>query len=217
MLINPNTGRSAKTPPEKSRNIEIGGKWDLFDQRVLAGAALFYSQKFNERNTDPDTAATQELLSGKRHATGMEFNLAGRITPAWELFWNHTWIPKAKIDKSNVVLNPAGTGAQVQGDRPGLTPRHSGSVWTTYRVMPQLRLGLGANYRSSQNPEGQRTLKAKGFVTFDAMAEYSFTEATTLKLSVTNLSNKLYADGLYRGFYQPGAPRRVELTLKHLF
>ncbi|MEI2744320.1 MAG: TonB-dependent receptor [Ottowia sp.] len=110
-----------------------------------------------------------------------------------------------------------GTGAQVQGDRPGLTPRHSGSVWTTYRVMPQLRLGLGANYRSSQNPDGQRTLKAKGFVTFDAMAEYSFTEATTLKLSVTNLSNKLYADGLYRGFYQPGAPRRVELTLKALF
>lgn len=217
VLVNPATGRSAKTPPEKSRNIEIGGKWDLLDKRMLAGVALFYSQKYNERNTDPDTAAQQELLSGKRHAAGMEFNLAGRITPAWEMFWNHTWIPKAKIDRSNVALRPDGMGSQVQGDRPGLTPRHSGSVWTTYRVMPQLRLGLGANYRGSQNPDGQRTLKAKGFVTFDAMAEYSFTEATTLKLSVTNLSNKLYADGLYRGFYQPGPPRRVELTLKALF
>ncbi|MEI2744319.1 MAG: TonB-dependent receptor [Ottowia sp.] len=48
---------SAKTPPEKSRNIEIGGKWDLLDKRMLAGVALFYSQKYNERNTDPDTAA----------------------------------------------------------------------------------------------------------------------------------------------------------------
>ncbi len=217
VLINPATGRSAKTPPEKSRNIEIGGKWDLLDKRMLAGVALFYSQKYNERNTDPDTAAQQELLSGKRHAAGMEFNLAGRITPAWEMFWNHTWIPSARIDRSNVALNASGTGAQVQGDRPALTPRHSGSVWTTYRVLPQLRLGLGANYRSSQNPEGQRTLRTKPFVTFDAMAEYSFTEATTLKLSVTNLSNKLYADGLYRGFYQPGPPRRVELTLKALF
>ena len=217
VLVNPATGRSAKTPPEKSRNIEIGGKWDLLDKRMLAGVALFYSQKYNERNTDPDTAAQQELLSGKRHAAGMEFNLAGRITPAWEMFWNHTWIPSARIDRSNVALNASGTGAQVQGDRPALTPRHSGSVWTTYRVLPQLRLGLGANYRSSQNPEGQRTLRTKPFVTFDAMAEYSFTEATTLKLSVTNLSNKLYADGLYRGFYQPGPPRRVELTLKALF
>ncbi|HMN21245.1 MAG TPA: TonB-dependent siderophore receptor [Ottowia sp.] len=215
--VNANTGRSAKTPPEKSRNIELGGKWDLLDKRVLAGVALFYSQKYNERNTDPDTAAAQELLSGERHAAGMEFNLAGRVTPAWELFWNHTWIPAAKIDKSNVVMNPAGTGAQVQGDRPGLTPRHSGSVWTTYRVLPELRLGLGANYRSSQNPEGQRSYRARGFVTFDAMAEYSFSELYSLRLNVTNLTNKLYADTLYRGFYQPGAPRRVELTFKALF
>jgi catecholate siderophore receptor len=91
--VNAGTGRSANTPPEKSRNLEIGGKWELLERRVPAGAALFYSQKFNERNTDPDTAAQQELLSGRRHAAGMEFNLAGRITPAWELFWNHTWIP----------------------------------------------------------------------------------------------------------------------------
>ncbi len=217
VLVNPATGVAAKTPPEKSRNIEIGGKWELFDQKVLAGAALFFSQKYNERNTDPDTAAQQELLSGRRHAAGMEFNLAGRITPAWEVFWNHTWIPNAKIDQSNVRLSASGTGAQVQGDRPALTPRHSGSVWTTYRINPQWRLGVGANYRSSQNPEGQRSYRAKGFATFDAMAEYSISETVSLRLNVTNLTNRLYADTLYRGFYQPGAPRRVDLTLKVLF
>ena len=215
--VNPATGRSAQTPPEKSRNIEIGGKWELLDRKVLAGAALFFSQKYNERNTDPDTAAQQELLSGRRHAAGMEFNLAGRITPAWEVFWNHTWIPSAKIDQSNVRLSASGTGAQVQGDRPALTPRHSGSVWTTYRINPQWRLGVGANYRSSQNPEGQRTYRAKGFATFDAMAEYSISETVSLRLNVTNLANRLYADTLYRGFYQPGAARRVDLTLKVMF
>ena len=215
--LNPATGRSVKTPPEKSRNLEIGGKWELLDRRVLAGAALFYSQKYNERNTDPDTAAQQELLSGRRHAAGMEFNLAGRITPAWELFWNHTWIPSARIDQSNVALSATGGGAQVQGDRPALTPRHSGSVWTTWRIDPRWRLGVGANYRSSQSPEGQRGYTARGFVSFDAMAEYSISETVSLKLNVTNLGNTLYADTLYRGFYQPGAPRRVDLTLKLLF
>ena len=40
---------------------------------------------------------------------------------------------------------------------------------------------------------------------------------TTLKLNVTNLTDKLYADTLYRGFYGPGQPRRVQLTLKHQF
>ncbi|MBP7530960.1 MAG: TonB-dependent siderophore receptor [Ottowia sp.] len=207
----------ANTPAEKSRNLEIGGKWELFDQRLSVGTALFYSEKYNERNQDPDSAAQQFLLSGKRHAAGMEFNAAGRITPKWEMFWNHTWIPVAKISRSNQQLAASGGGAQVQGDRPGLTPRHSGSVWSTYRVFPKLRLGLGANYRSSQSPEGNRAVKAAGFVTFDAMAEYSFTEMTTLRLNVTNLTDKLYADTLYRGFYGPGQPRRVQLTLKHLF
>lgn len=209
--------KDANTPPEKSRNLEIGGKFELFEKRASLGAALFYSEKYNERNTDPDTASLQQLLSGKRHAAGMEFNLAGRITPKWEIFYNHTWIPSAKIDKSNVALNAAGTGAQVQGDRPGLTPKHSGSLWTTYMVMPKLRIGGGLNYRGKQNPEGSRHVMADSFVTFDAMAEYTLTETTTLKLNVTNLTDELYADSLYRGFYVPGAARSVQLTLKKLF
>jgi catecholate siderophore receptor len=213
----PANARAANTPAEKSRNFEIGGKWEVADKRVLVGAALFYSEKYNERNTDPDTAAAQELLSGKRHAAGVELNLAGRFTPRWEIFFNHTWIPEARIDESNVVLNPEGTGAQVQGDRPGLTPRHSGSLWTTYRVLPPLRLGAGLNYRSAQSPEGARHVTAPGFMTVDAMAEYTIDATWSARLNVTNLADRLYADTLYRGFYGPGAPRRVELTMKAMF
>lgn len=213
----PSNSRAANTPAEKSRNFEIGGKWELFERRALLGVAAFYSQKYNERNTDPDSAATQELLSGKRHATGMEFNLAGRIDPKWEIFFNHTWIPSAKIDESNQVLGANGGGAQVEGDRPGLTPKHSGSLWTTYRVLPKLRLGFGLNYRGKQNPEGNRAATADSFVTADAMAEYTFNEQWSLKLNVTNLTDELYVDSLYRGFYAPGAPRSVQLSLKTRF
>jgi len=217
LSFNNNTERTANTPPEKSRNFEIGGKFDLFDKRALLGIAAFYSEKYNERNTDPDSAAAQELLSGKRHAAGMEVNLAGRITPKWEVFFNHTWIPSARIDESNVVPAASGGGAQVQGDRPGLTPRHSGSLWTTYAVAPQWRLGLGVNYRGEQNPEGQRAMTADSFAVFDAMVEYTVDDKTSIKLNVTNLTNKLYADTLYRGFYGPGAARAAQLTLKTRF
>ena len=213
--IGSSTGSLANTPPEKSRNFEIGGKFEMFENRASLGIAAFYSEKFNERNTDPDNPGY--LLSGKRHAAGMEFNFAGRITPKWETFFNHTWIPSAKIDRSNVVLSSTGGGAQVQGDRPGLTPKHSGSLWTTYALTPQLRIGGGLNYRGAQNPEGSRAVTAPSFVTVDAMVEYSFDEKTSLKLNVANLSDKLYADSLYRGFYTPGAPRSVQLTLKSRF
>ena len=215
--LNNGTTRAANTPAEKSRNIEIGSKFELFERRALLGVAAFYSEKYNERNTDPDSAAAQELLSGKRHATGMEFNLAGRLTPKWELFFNHTWIPSAKIDRSNVALAANGGGAQVQGDRPGLTPKHSGSVWSTYAVTSKLRVGAGITYRAKQNPEGSRAVYASGFAVMDAMAEYAFDDKTSLKLNVSNLFDRTYADGLYRGFYTPGAPRAVQLTLKTRF
>ena len=214
-VANPGTESLANTPPEKSRNIEIGGKWELFERRALLGVAAFYSEKFNERNTDPDNPGY--LLSGKRHATGMEFNLAGRITPKWEIFMNHTWIPSAKIDRSTVKLAANGGGAQVKGDRPGLTPKHSGSVWSTYALTSQVRVGAGLTYRGAQNPEGARQIEAKSFVTADAMLEYNINDKTSVKLNVSNLSNKLYADTLYRGFYGPGAPRSVQLSLKARF
>ncbi len=209
-----NNARIANTPPEKSRNLEIGGKFELFDNKASLGVALFHSEKYNERNTDEPTADSF-LLSGKRHATGMEINLAGRITPKWEIFYNHSWIPLAKIDSGR----PAGSAgnAQQEGDRPALTPKHSASLWTTYRVAPQWRLGLGLNYRGEQNPEGNRAVTARAFTTVDAMAEYTIDASQSLKLNASNLTDERYADSLYRGFYAPGAARQVQLSYKVLF
>jgi catecholate siderophore receptor len=78
-------------------------------------------------------------------------------------------------------------------------------------------VGAGLNYRSSQNPDGARHVRADSFVTADAMAEYTIDATWSARLNVTNLTDKLYADSLYRGFYAPGAPRRVELTMKAMF
>ena len=209
--------RVANTDPEKSRNVEIGAKWELLGNRLSLAAAIFRSEKYNERNTDPDTAAARELLSGRRHATGLEVNVAGRLSPAWEAWANYTWIPDARIDRSNVVLNSTGTGAQVHGDRPGLTPEHSASLWTTYRIAPAWRVGGGVNLRGKQNPEGARHVTVDGFATLDLMAEYTVTESTTLQVNVANATDVLYAEMLYRGFYTPGAARNVQLTLRTAF
>ncbi len=199
------------TPPEKSRNLEFGGKFELFDGKGLLGVALFHSQKYNERNTDVDSATNQYLLSGKRHATGMEFNFAGRLSPLWDMFYNHTWIPDAKIDTSSA------TGNMQQGDRPGLTPKHSASLWSTYRVAPQWRVGAGLNHRSAQSPLTNAHIRTQAFTTVDAMVEHTLSDSTLLKLNVSNLGNKRYIDQVYTSFYVPGTPRRVELSLKTLF
>ncbi|MDG0855871.1 TonB-dependent receptor [Roseateles puraquae] len=199
-------------PPEKSVNVELGAKWDSADGRLSLRASAFRNTKLHERNTDP-LNANVVTLSGKRHAAGLDFDVAGRITPAWEVFGNFTWIPVAKIDISSA------TGGELQGQRPSLTPRYSGSLWTAYQVLPQLRLGAGVNARSGQTPNrNPANIYAPKFVTADVMAEYTVVpDQLSFKLYVSNIANKLYADQLYTSFYVPGTGRVTSLTGTYKF
>ena len=105
-----------------------------------------------------------------------------------------------------------------EGTRSALTPRHSGSFWTTYQVTRALRLGGGLNARSSQTPNRNPAgIVAPKFVTGDLLAEYALNDAVAFKLNVTNVTNKLYADALYTGHYIPGAPRQIQLTMTTRF
>ncbi|HWH80885.1 MAG TPA: TonB-dependent receptor [Burkholderiaceae bacterium] len=204
--------QTQNTPPEGSENYELGAKLEGFDGKLSTRLAAFYSIKTNERNRDPDSAATAALLSGRRHAAGLELDVAGRLTPAWEVFGSYAWTPVARIDVGAPGSVP-GVG-EGEGTRSSLTPRHSGTIWTTYQLTPALRFGGGLNARSSQTPNRNPVgIVAKRFVTADLLAEYTLNDAVAFKLNVSNLADKLYADSLYTGHYVPGPGRSVQLTM----
>lgn len=207
---------SANTPPEQSENIELGAKIDSADKRFSTRLAIFHATKKNERNTDPDTAATRLLLSGRRHTAGFEVDVVGRLTPKWEVFGSYMWMPIARVDEAASTVTTAGNRV---GDRPGLSPRHSGTVWSTYQLTPKWRVGGGLNFRSKQAPADVTApaWEAPGFVTADLMAEYAINDGFTLKGNVTNVGNKYYAESLYRGHYIPGAGRLVQVSLSARF
>ncbi|MDZ4356291.1 MAG: TonB-dependent receptor, partial [Variovorax sp.] len=202
------------TPPEKSINLELGAKLDSADKRFTTRLALFRSTKLNERNTDPDLPVV--TLSGKRHVAGFEADVAGRLSPTWEIYGSYMWIPVAHVDKAAPC--PA-TGACSQntpgervGDRPALTPEHSGTVWSTWQITPRFRFGTGLNFRGKQKPT-RSVFHVPSYVTADLMAEYRFDfENLILKANLTNVANKLYADQLYPGHYIPGAGRTLQVT-----
>lgn len=207
---------SANTPPEQSQNIEFGAKLDSADRNFTTRFAIFHSTKKNERNTDPDTAATRLLLSGKRHSAGVEVDITGRLTPKWEVYGSYMWMPIAKVD---VAASTATTVGNRVGDRPGLSPRHSGTVWTTYQLTPQWRLGGGLNFRSAQSPADVTApaWEAPAFVTADLMAEYTINPQFTVKANLSNVTDKLYGESLYRGHYIPGAGRMLQVALTARF
>ncbi len=205
---------NADTPPEQSINFELGAKLDSADKRFTTRLALFRSTKLNERNTDPDLPVV--TLSGKRHVAGFEVDVAGRLSPTWEIYGSYMWIPIAKVDKAapcpaTGACTQAAAGERV-GDRPALTPEHSGTVWSTWQLTPKFRVGAGLNFRGKQKPT-RSEFNVPSFVTGDLMAEYRFDfEQIVLKANLTNVTNKLYADQLYPAHYVPGAGRTLQVT-----
>jgi catecholate siderophore receptor len=196
-------------PPEQSINLELGAKIDSADGNFTGRVAVFRSTKLNERNTDP--LVNLVTLSGKRHVAGFEIDLTGRLTAAWEVWGSYMWMPVAKID----VGAP---GADGQGERPSLTPRHTGSIWTTYKLSQALRVGGGLNARSGQTPLRNPGFEVPRFVTGDLMAEYHVVyEKLIFKANLINVADKLYADQIYTGHYIPGPGRMVQVTGTYKF
>jgi len=196
-------------PPEQSINLELGAKLDSADKNFSTRYALFQSTKLNERNTDPLQPGVT-VLSGRRHAAGLEADITGRLSPRWEVFGSFMWMPVAKIDVG-------GQGAEAAGARPSLTPRVSATLWNTYQINGQWRVGAGLNHRGAQTPNRNPGWEAPAFTTADVMAEYRYDEQLTFKGNVSNLTNKLYADQLYSGHYVPGAGRLVQVTGSYKF
>ncbi len=211
------TPLNASTPPEKSRNIELGAKLDWLNGKLSTRAALFRTEKYNERTTDSDFAGTAYLLSGRRHSQGLELDITGRLTPKWEVYFSYSYIPTAKIDQAGSVQQA------VVGSRVGLTPKHSGAAWLSYQATPALRLAGGIRGTSENRPlagttgAALATARAAGYVVGDVMAEYARNETWSAQLNVSNVTNRTYGDQLYPGFVTSGAPRTTLLTLAARF
>jgi catecholate siderophore receptor len=209
-----NGANSANTPPESSRNIEVGAKWELYEGDLSLRTALARTDKYNERNTDIDTATNSYLLSGKRHTDALEFEVAGRINPQWDIFAGLGFL-RAVIDKAG--SNEAGQ-AEV-GQNPGLSPSRQATLFSTYRLNQAWRVGGGMTAVSQNKPANSVASlnRAPGYVKADALVEYRINQSNALKLNIDNLFDKVYYNTLYRGFAAPGQARSVRVTLTSKF
>ncbi|MFT3734250.1 MAG: TonB-dependent receptor [Rhodocyclaceae bacterium] len=202
---------SSKTPPEESRNIEAGTKFEFFEGNLQVRTALFRSEKYNERSTDTETPAGAFLLSGKRRTEGYELEVAGRINEKWDVFMNfaHMW--------SNIMAaGSSSASAQTVGKPAGNTPTNSGSLWTTYKFAPKWSMGGGMDGQSKRNPSHNSANWAPGFVKYDAMLKFEETKYD-VQLNINNLFNRTYWLAVYNGHAVAGPRRTVQMTGTYKF
>jgi catecholate siderophore receptor len=198
--------RTANTPPEKSRNMEAGAKWDLFNGNLSLRTALFRTQKTNERNTDlsrPDVS----LLTGRRHTDGVEVEATGRITRNWQLFAS-TALMRSNVDRASAQQ------ANSLDKRPVNTPNYTYSVWSTYTIKfhGNWKIGGGIEGVGLRYANANNFISIPAYTRVDGLLEYS-RENYAVRLNVFNLLNEKYYEGIYTGHVVPGTNRAAQLTL----
>ncbi|GAA5236899.1 TonB-dependent siderophore receptor [Verticiella sediminum] len=195
---------AADLAPEKTRSVELGTKWNVFDEKLALSAAIFRLDTTNARVTLPDNTYA---MAGKRRINGLELGFAGNVTQQWQVFGGYTLLDSEVRDD--------GTNSAAAGQPFPNTPKHSASLWTTYAITPDISVGAGAFYVGKQygsNAAVRRMIP--GYVRYDAMAAYRINPNLDLQLNILNLTNKYYFTSTYSTHYASvGAGRAAILSL----
>lgn len=187
-------------PPIEGSNAEVGAKGEWFDQRLTGTLSIF---QVKQQNTAADSLFNEDggylyYPTVDATSTGFELDVAGRMTPGWDISAGYTQL-RLKDDDT-------GDNART------FVPRRTLRVSTTYRVptLDALKLGMSVNWQSrTERAEAEQS----AYALLDVMARYDFTRNLSAVLKVNNVTNKKYISSLYwaQNFY--GAPRHATLSL----
>jgi catecholate siderophore receptor len=204
--------------PEKNKAIEIGTKWELFDRRLLLTAALFQTTKYNAREAQNVTSATNATATcpyptgttgtvscitagAAYYVRGIDLGVGGKITDKWSVFGGlvlmQSEVTKSLAPPADPLLYTTNVGLPLAN-----VAHQSFSMLTKYQFNDTWELGGQAVYRSKIY--GGTLLAANqgtsipSYWRFDAFAEAKINQNWTVKLFVNNIFNKHYYDALYQ-------------------
>ncbi|WP_210411909.1 TonB-dependent siderophore receptor [Noviherbaspirillum sp. UKPF54] len=204
---------NADLAPEKAKNWEIGGKWDITPV-LSATAAVFRLDRANVKSKDPNDS-TRLQLSGLQRTEGIELGLQGQMTRDWQVYAGYAnldaRVVKATGGSATSAAVPAGTTVP-------LVPKNAVSLWNRVDVAGGWAFGLGVVYQSSVYASTSNAVTLPAFARTDGAVYYQFDKKTRLSLNVENLLDKhYYATAGGDNNIIVGTPRNVRLTLATAF
>ena len=235
------TAATCEVDPETAVNIELGTKWELLDSRLALTAALFRNERENYKVADPGNPANptgEQQLDGKARVQGLALGVAGNITREWSVFANYTYLDSEVLsgvsefcreNPSVACVNSIAYPDPLKGNPLTNTPKHSASLWTTYRLN-DWTFGYGATYQGefylnnsyivvSNNVASETALyKTPDYWTHRAMVGYQINDSIGLQLNVNNLFDEEYYTRIRNnGWATPGEGRSAVLTATFKF
>lgn len=190
--------------PERGTQYELGVKADFLDGRLTSTLALYYLVKSNVGITDPNDPDFS-IPVGEQRSQGIEWDLAGEISPGWKILANYTY--------TDAIISQGDEFTPTGNLFPNV-PRNSASLWTTYeRVIAEqqrLGLGLGGFFVDDRAGDTENTFTLPSYLRTDAALYYQ-APAFRASLNFQNLFDIRYfeSSGFGRERITPGAPFTV--------
>jgi catecholate siderophore receptor len=214
--------------PEGAKNYEIGAKAELFEGGLLLTAAAFRNERDSYRVDSGEVGQPAPQLDGNSRVDGISLGAVGKISPAWSLTANYTYLDGKLIQSvSNYCLNNPAQGTctntvanpdPLAGVSLANTPKHSGSLFTTYTLPFGLTLGYGATYQGKFAFSAAATgvIYSDPYWVHNAYVNYNLTPTLSAQVNVKNIGDKLYYTRIRNnGWATPGDGRAAVLTINY--
>lgn len=214
--------------PVTGRNYEAGVKGEYFGGMLNASAAVFQVDQANRAKLLTDQggcltfpAVSCSEASGLVRSKGIDLELQGSLTPAWQIGAGFTYASTKYVRDSDASL----AGTQFDTD----TPRQLFKLSTQYRLPGADRWRIGGSlYRQgsiwNDVPVGGGFVKVEqeAYALLDLMASWRVDSRLDLQLNVANVFDKRYYRGIgydtYWGSVDTwGDPRKFQLTARYRF
>jgi catecholate siderophore receptor len=189
--------------PEKTYTVELGTKWDLFQNRLMLSSAVFQVTKYNARTPGILPDDPPQVLDGRQRVRGVELGATGYVTPSWMVFGGYSYLDSTIVDSND----PSEIGNVFPQ-----TPDHSFNLWTTYSFPWKVTLGGGVRYVGRRYSNTSNARFVDGYSTVDAMASFPLARHLDVRLNLYNLTNKYYFERLGGGHLIPGAGRSAMVS-----
>jgi catecholate siderophore receptor len=212
-------GQVAGADPESSQTIELGTKWNVFDEKLLITGAAFQIVKSDVmEGANYDSVGT--FNTGESRVRGVEIGLSGMLTDRLTVQAGATFMD-AEIRESADPLNIGKTLSNFADQ--------TASLQVKYQVAGGLAIGAAAKYESEKyagQPDtaavfanGYYSQPVPSYTVLDVFADYRFSAKFDVRLNVGNVTDKEYYLAAYRSgsFLYLGDARTVRLTVNYDF
>ncbi|MCF7493929.1 TonB-dependent siderophore receptor [Vibrio sp. L5-1] len=158
---------------------EVGAKAYLLDNALMLNAAIFQiDQEQPETNIDGDVVNKIEA----RHQ-GIELEARGQFTEQWDISVGYSY-----LDAEN----------KETGKKPNDVSDHLFSLWSTYQLDDNWRLGGGVKYVGDRYAGNDEAVALGDYTTVDLMAAYT-TGRHKVQANAYNVLNEKYILGATNG------------------